>query len=294
MTEVSTDVEERSAVRRVWEPLGLPGLVDVHTHFMPQNVLRKVWAYFDALGEGVWPITYRDDEDSRVWRLRSFGVRRFTSLSYPHRTDMARWLNEWSAGFAARTPDCLRSATFYPEPDAADYVTEEISSGARVFKAHLQVGAYDPRDPYLDEVWGALADSGTPVVVHCGSGPAAGPFTGPGPFTEVLRRHPRLTAIIAHAGTPEYSEFLDLAEQYERVHLDTTMVFTDFTEKNAPFPKEELPRLHALTDRILLGTDYPNIPYPYVEQLRALTALDPGEEWLRAVLHDNGARLFHL
>lgn len=292
--EVSPEVEERSAVRRVWEPLGIPGLVDVHTHFMPDNVMRKVWAYFDALGEGVWPITYRDDEDSRVARLRSFGVRHFTSLFYPHRPHMARWLNEWSVEFAARHPDCLRSATFYPEPEAADYVAEEIASGARVFKAHLQVGAYDPRDPYLDKVWGTLSDSGTPVVVHCGSGPTPGPFTGPGPISEVLRRHPRLTAIIAHAGTPEYSAFLDLAERHERVHLDTTMVFTDFTEKMAPFPEEELPRLRALTDRILLGTDYPNIPYPYVEQLRALTLLDLGEEWLRAVLHDNGARLFHL
>ena len=27
---------------------------------------------------------------------------------------------------------------------------------------------------------------------------------------------------------------------------------------------------------------------------RPLTLLDLGEEWLRAVLHDNGARLFHL
>jgi predicted TIM-barrel fold metal-dependent hydrolase len=42
--------------------------------------------------------------------------------------------------------------------------------------------------------------------------------------TELLRRHPRLTAVIAHAGAPEYAEFLELAERFERVHLDTTMV----------------------------------------------------------------------
>ncbi|GHD25155.1 amidohydrolase [Nocardiopsis kunsanensis] len=281
-------------MRRVWEELGLPGLVDVHTHFMPGNVLRKVWAYFDDLGEGVWPITYRDDEDSRAERLRSFGVRRFTSLFYPHRPGMARWLNGWAADFAGRNPDCLRSATFYPEPDAADYTAEAVADGARVFKAHLQVGAYDPRDPHLDRVWGVLAESGTPVVVHCGSGPYPGRFTGPGPFAEVLRRHPALTAVVAHAGAPEYSAFLDLAEQYERVHLDTTMAFTDYIERDAPFPREELPRLRAIGDRVLLGTDYPNIPYPYIDQLRALTRLGLGRDWLRAVMHDNGARLFDL
>src|SRR5699024_4008511 len=162
------------------------------------------------------------DEESRVARLRAFGVRCFTSLFYPHRPGMARWLNEWSVGFAARHPDCLRSATFFPEPDAADYVTEEITSGARVFKAHLQVGAYDPRDPHLDGVWGVLAESGSPVVVHCGSGPQPGRFTGRGPFAEVLRRHPGLTAVVARAAPRGYSAFLDLAERYVRVYDDTS------------------------------------------------------------------------
>ena len=27
--------------------LGLPGIVNVHVHFLPENVLRKVWGYFD-------------------------------------------------------------------------------------------------------------------------------------------------------------------------------------------------------------------------------------------------------
>ncbi len=41
---------EAGRVRRFWEGLGPPGLVDVHTHFMPERVLREVWGYFDALG----------------------------------------------------------------------------------------------------------------------------------------------------------------------------------------------------------------------------------------------------
>lgn len=290
MTDVST---ESIAVRRLWQGLGLPGLVDVHTHFMPDNVLRKVWAYFDALG-GYWPITYRDDEQTRVARLREFGVRRYTSLFYAHRPGMAAWLNDWAAGFAADHPDCLHSGTLYPEPEARDYVPAAIAAGARVFKAHVQVGGYDPRDPLLDEAWGALADAGVPVVVHCGSGPLPGEHTGPRPFGEVLRRHPGLTAIIAHAGSPEYTAFLDLAERYPGVHLDTTMVFTRFTERHAPFPADGHPRLKDLADRVLLGTDYPNIPYPYLEQLDALVDLDLGDDWLRGVLHDNAARLFDL
>ena len=92
-------------------------------------------------------------------------------------------------------------------------------------------------------------------MIRCGR-----PFTstGPGPVSSLLRRHPRLTLVIAHLGAPEYAEFLDLAERYERVHLDTTMFATDFTERLAPYPPSLLPRLAAL-----LGTGtYRGAPFP--------------------------------
>ncbi|GAA0681823.1 amidohydrolase family protein [Kitasatospora atroaurantiaca] len=288
-------MSETAEVRAFWQDLGLPGLVDVHTHFMPERVLAKVWAYFDAAGPLTgrpWPITYREEEQQRLARLREFGVRAFTAMLYPHKPGMAAWLNAWAADFAARTPDCLHTATFFPEPGAERCVATALEQGARVFKAHLQVGAYDPADPLLDETWGLLAESGTPVVTHCGSGPVPGKHTGPGPIGAVLHRHPRLRLVVAHMGLPEYAEFLDLAAQYAYVHLDTTMAFTGFTEQKAPFPPGQLPRLLDLQDRILLGTDFPNIPYPYAEALHALAGLGLGDDWLRAVCHDNAAGLF--
>jgi predicted TIM-barrel fold metal-dependent hydrolase len=46
-----------------------------------------------------------------------------------------------------------------------------------------------------------------------------------------------------------------------------------------------------LQDRIVLGSDFPNIPYEYAVQLESLERLDLGDDWLRAVCHHNGARL---
>ncbi|MEU5249157.1 amidohydrolase family protein [Streptomyces asoensis] len=290
--------DEAAEVRRFWTELGLPGLVDVHTHFMPERVLHKVWDYFDALGSltgGLrWPITYRQEEAERTAVLRGFGVRAFTAMLYPHKPGMARWLNGWAADFAHRTPDCLHTATLYPEPGVETYVREAVEAGARVFKAHVQVGAYDPADELLRPAWGLLTEAGIPVVIHCGSGPAPGKHTGPEPIARVLARHPRLRLVVAHLGMPEYEEFLGLAERYGEVRLDTTMTFTDFAEELAPFPHRALPRLAALGDRVLLGSDFPNIPYPYLHQLHALERLGLGEDWLRAVCHDNGALLFGL
>lgn len=289
-------MDESEAVRKIWAELGLPGMIDVHTHFMPKNVMDKVWQYFDSQGPLVgrqWPITYRADEAERLATLRSFGVRRFSSLVYAHKPEMAAWLNQWAVDFARGTPDCLATGTFYPEPTAPGYVDDAIAAGVEVFKAHIQVGGYDPNDPLLDDVWGAIEDAAVPVVIHCGSGPVPGEFTGPAPIGRLLHRHPRLALIVAHMGMPEYAEFLDLAEQFDAVRLDTTMAFTPFVEATMPFPKSDTPRLHAMGDRILFGSDFPNIPYGYVEAIRNVTEL-PGvdDTWLRNVLHDNAARLF--
>jgi predicted TIM-barrel fold metal-dependent hydrolase len=281
-------------VPAVWQGLGLPGLVDAHVHFMPRNVMDKVWAYFDSAGPltgAEWPIAYRTEEADRLARLRAMGVRAFPSLVYAHKPGMSAWLHAWAADFAAQHEDVLHTFTFFPEEGAARYVEEQLSAGARIGKAHVQVGAYDPGDPLLDEVWGMLADAGVPVITHCGSGPAPGAVTGPGFFEPVLQRHPRLTAVIAHMGLPEYDAFLGLAERYERVHLDTTMAFTDFTERAWPFPPELRSRLADLGHKVLFGSDFPNTPYPYAHQVEALLRLGFGEDWLRSVMHDNGAGL---
>src|SRR3984885_4807132 len=137
----------------------------------------------------------------------------------------------------------------------------------------------------------------TTRVTRCSAragGRPPGRFTGPGPISEVLARHPRLVMIIAHLGSPEYGAFLGLAERYPGVYLDTTMAFTDFFEHFMPFPRALRPRLAALADRVLLGSDFPNIPYPYLHQLEALARLDLGAGWLRAVCHDNATRLLGL
>ena len=46
--------------------LGLPGLQDIHTHFLPPRVMAKVRAQFDAAGPLIgrpWPLHYRDEDD---------------------------------------------------------------------------------------------------------------------------------------------------------------------------------------------------------------------------------------
>lgn len=278
--------------------LGLPGLVDIHVHFLPDSVQRKVWAYFDRITEYdvEWPIHYRLPAGERVEILQKLRVTAFAPLVYPHKPGMAAWLNEWVRDFAAHTPGALPTATFFPEPGVTGYLAEALTAGVRCVKAHVHVGGYDPRAELLDPAWGLLAEAGVPVVVHCGHSPVAGEFTGLAVFEEVLRRHPRLLAVLAHAGAPEFSLALDLVDRYPRVHIDTTMVGVPFNWDNSQLPDDWAARLAGVADRVALGTDFPNIPYDYATQLAAIVGWANaddrlGESFLRAVLHDTPRRL---
>jgi predicted TIM-barrel fold metal-dependent hydrolase len=286
-------------VPRFLAELGVPGIVDAHVHFLPESVMRKVWAYFDQAREHYgtdWSIQYRTSEAERLVTLQKLGVRAFAPLTYPHKPGMGRWLTEWVTEFAAAVPDAVPTATLFPEPDVTDYLGAAVEAGARIVKVHVQVGAFDPRDPLLRPAWGLLAEAGVPAIVHCGHGPAPGKFTGLDLFAEVLAEHPRLPVVLAHAGMPDFVDALDLVQRHERVYIDTTMVGTAFTNRLAPLPSDWPARLADVADRVVFGTDFPNIPYPYAEQVAAVAgwaAADDrlGPTFLRAVLHDTPARL---
>ncbi len=278
--------------------LGLDRIVDIHTHFLPERMLQKVWAFFDQASAHYgrpWPIHYRSDEATRLRTLAELGVGVFAPLVYPHKPGMAAWLNEWAVDFGTRTPGAVPTATLYPEPGIIDSLATALEQGARCIKVHVQVGRFDPRDPLLDKAWGLIADARVPVVIHCGHGPLRGDYTGLDVFEAVLREHPDLITVLAHAGMPEYDAALRLVEQYPNVYLDTTMVGVAFTEDFMPLPEDWSARLADIPERVVLGSDFPNIPYAYAEQLAAIAGWASherlGAAFLRRVLHDTPARL---
>jgi len=93
-----------------WHSLGLPGLFDVHVHFLPPNIQAAVWRHFDEAGPKIgrpWPIRYRGSHEERVEQLRALGVRRFSALPYAHKPGVAAYLNSWATDFSIKVPECL-------------------------------------------------------------------------------------------------------------------------------------------------------------------------------------------
>jgi predicted TIM-barrel fold metal-dependent hydrolase len=274
--------------------LGLPGIFDVHTHFMPDRMQAAVWSHFDALVDPSWPIHYRSGEDERLDLLPKLGIVRWTALAYAHRPGVAAWLNDHTLELSARHPEVVPTFTFYPEPEAPEYVGRALAAGGRCVKIHLQVGKFDLTDPLLTEVWAALERAGTPIVIHLGAvddGSGGKEFCGAEHLWALLERHPDLRPIVAHLGVPDTAELFDRAGELPELRFDTAMAVIPTAQIWTPPPW--LPeRLGELSDRVLFGSDYPTIPLPMAEQVEALAGFGLGDDGLRAVLWQNAAGLF--
>jgi len=273
--------------------LGLPGLFDVHTHFMPDRMQAAVWAHFDELED--WVIRYRDDEEARLARLAKIGVVRHTALAYAHRPGVAAWLNEHTLGLAAEHPQVVPTFTFYPEPDAPSYVAAALDAGGACVKIHLQVGKFRLTDPLLDEAWTLVERARIPVVLHLAAvedGSGGHEFCGAPALWELLERHPDLRPVVAHLGAPGAAvELFDRAPELPELRFDTAMAVID--DPHIWTPPAWLPdRLGELGDRVLFGSDVPTIPRAIADQVGALASFGLGDDWLRAVLWENAAGLF--
>jgi len=275
--------------------LGIPGIVDAHVHFLPDNVQDAVWQWFDRLTPP-WPVTYRSPTAERLAVLAQAGVRHHTALAYAHRPGMLRYLNEHTLGLAADVPAVIPTFTIFPEPGVGAETARCLAAGGRCVKVHLQVGGFDAVDPQLDDAWRQLADAGTPIVLHAGAvadGSGNERWCGPEPVRRLLARFPGLRLVIAHMGAPDEDAFVEMAERHPGLWLDTAMIFTD-PPYLGPTPLHLVDRLRALGDRIVFGSDFPTIPHPFAAQVSGLAALGLGDDWLRDVLWHNGRRLFDL
>lgn len=271
--------------------LGLDSIVDAHTHWFPENVMRKIWDYFDA---HYWPITYRSDPAGRLEWVRRNGISRFTTLNYAHRPGMAPWLNQWTHEWARDVAEAIPCGTFYPEDGVAEYVRRAIEDyGFQGFKLHLRVSDMDPTLPVLTPAFQQLEEARLPVIIHSGPAPDPGRYTTPAYIRGLLSRHPGLVVVVAHMGAWDYEDYMALAEEYPGCYLDTTMVFVDYLACGA-FPENQKTRLEALSDKILFGSDFPGIPYPLHHAVRGILDLPLSDEAKRKILAGNATRLFGL
>ena len=291
-------------------PAALRGyeVIDAHAHVFPPRVFEAVWRWFDRYG---WEIRYRLQARETVAFLRARGLSHVVGLHYAHVPGMAAGLNRFVCELAREAPGLIACATVLPgEPGARAILDEALGPlGLRGVKIHCHVQRLAPDDPRLDDVYAAAAAHGVPVVIHAGNAPNS-PHYGcdvealctPDATLRALSRHPRTQVIVPHLGVEHVTEYTALLDTHPNLFLDTTMTLGGFLptgtfrEVARAFPAELAARGRELIlrfpDRMLYGSDFPNIPYAWDRELAAIAAWSLPEEIARAFLAGNARRLF--
>lgn len=276
----------------------------MHSHFFPGKLFDSIWEYFENRD---WHIRYQDSPEGLARTLTGFGVARFTVYNYAHKPGLSAELNRWTDAFACGNPAAVPFATVLPVDGGNVEMLEKLFGERGFYGIKLQplVSGFYPSDERMTGVYRAVVEHGRILAIHAGTAPVANRYVGADHFEPVMERFPEMKVIVAHMGAFECDRFFDMARRYPNLYLDTSVNFIDKELMKEligrrEFPPMEIPSdfekevLLELSDRLLFGSDYPNIPYTYDDCIQSILALDLGEEFNRAVFFENARRLLGL
>lgn len=269
--------------------------MDAHVHVFPDPIFKAVWEWFGTYG---WPIRYQMTSENLVQYLLSRGISHVVALQYAHKSGIARGLNQYMAGLCDHFPGRVTGmATILPgEPDTEAILKEAFAMGLGGVKLHTHVQCFDMNSRELEEVCDICAREGKPMVIHAGREPKSAAYKcdpyqlcSAEKLENLLRNFPDLRICVPHLGMDEFSTYQRLIEIYDTLWLDTTMAITDFLPVDVDVRLEEM-----RTDRIMYGTDFPNIPYAWDRELKKLLEYPLSEKALSAIMHDNAVSFFNI
>jgi len=272
-------------------PKALPPVVDAHVHLFPDRLFEAIWRWFDQHG---WPIRYKLQSPAVIEHLLSRGVEHIVALHYSHKPGMARALNSYMADIVAQHPQVTGLATVYPgEAESELIVKEAFEAGLSGVKLHCHVQSFAPDSEALHPVYAACVEADRPLIMHAGREPSSPAYPedtyalcAVERVEAVLKAYPTLRLCVPHLGADEFEGYARLLERYDTLWLDTTMSGADYFD--IPYPMQAIERR---PERVIYGTDFPNIPYAWDREIKAL-ARRTKEDALEGILGGN-ARAFY-
>ncbi|MGM0403069.1 MAG: amidohydrolase family protein [Thermodesulfobacteriota bacterium] len=274
-------------------PDRLPEVVDGHVHVFPDGLFRAIWTWFD---EFAWPIRYRLGSQAVIEYLLSRGIGHIVAFQYAHKPGIAQELNEYMTGLCRLFPSQITGmATVFPgEPETPLILKNAFEKGLKGVKLHAHVQCFDMNGPDMEIVYETCQSEGKPLVMHVSREPKSTAYRcdpyelcSAEKLEAVLRAFPRLNICVPHLGIDEFDAYRSLVEKYDTLWLDTAMALADYFPIRLPYRLDELRE-----DRIMYGSDFPNIPYAWDRELKFINGeiYDPG--FLKRFLSENARAFF--
>ena len=269
-------IDEARAMRRPKAPIA----VDTHVHLFPKRLFGAIRTWFTNVG---WEIPYPYETERVLAALAHFGVEEIWALTYAHKPGVAEGVNAWLGELCRRElPSRPRVHGFFsvhPDDDDPTAIARRAldDHGLAGLKLHAEVQRLAVDDPRLDGAFDLLEERGRPCVLHAGDAPYPVPVPNldVARVAERLRRNPKLVAVIAHLGAYQTERYLALTETYENLYLEVSFTRFPGIQGRLEIPYDALP---PYADRLLFGSDFPNLTFTYADQADAWWA----EDWVRA------------
>lgn len=275
--------------------------IDAHCHFFPPQIFKAIWDFFEKTdGTGNiqgWPINYKHSPEELVQFLENHNVKAFTTYNYAHKKGVADYINEWVNDFCKWYKNAIPFGCVWPEDkDRVEYI-KKVFDNYDFYGIKIQplVQNFYLDDKRMYEIYDLILDRGKWLCVHIGTAPYRNKYVGYKNFIKFIEKYPNMNIIIPHMGAFEYNKFLKLLDKYENLYLDTTMIYIPdniFPERKATRPKPD--DLTSYQDRILFGSDFPNIPYEYNLSTKGLLGLNLPRNFYENIFFNNAKRLFNL
>ena len=273
-------------------PKTLPAVVDAHVHLFPDNLFASIWQWFEKFG---WPIRYRLRSAEAIEFLLSRGVRRIVGLHYAHRPAVARELNAYMAKLCRRYQQLTGLATVFPgEDNTRQILMEAFDNGLSGVKLHCHVQCFDMLGAAMHEIYRLCREFDKPLIMHVGREPKSPAypcdpyeFCSADKLEQVIKTYPDLRVCVPHLGADEFDIYRRLLENYDNLWLDTTMTLADY------LPFDNVPDLAQMrADRLIFGSDFPNLPYAWDRELQRIAHLNLTRERLSKLLGQNAVEFY--
>ena len=271
----------------------LPPIIDCHVHIFPNPIFNALWEWFEQFA---WPIRYKGKTVTLLEFLFNRGVSHVVALQYAHKSGMAQDLNQYMIKMCQHFPGRVTGmATVFPgEEGAVKILDDAFAAGLKGVKLHTHVQCFDMNSPEMDPIYKTCSRHNKPLVIHAGREPKSEQYLCD-PYAlcradkleAVLKAYPNLRICVPHLGMDEFDAYRDLIEKYDTLWLDTSVACADFL----PFG-QEIPWQSMRLDRIMYGSDYPNIPYAWDREIKQLVAADLSEENRIKLFKDNAMQFF--
>jgi len=276
-------------------PADLPEVVDAHVHIFPQGIFSAIWQWFDT---NAWHIRYRLKTSQIFDFLLSRGITHIVALQYAHKPGIASKLNRYMARECQKYPNQITGmATIFPgEKNAPGILHEAFSSGLGGLKLHAHVQCFDMNGDDMNHIYEICQSNDKPMIMHVGREPKSAAYhcdpykiCSAEKLERVLRNFSKLRICVPHFGFDEISAYKKLIEKYDNLWLDTTMILSGYF-----FPEDTIELDSFRIDRIMYGSDFPNIPYSWDRELKMLRASGLPQENLEWILRKSAGSFFGL